>query len=157
MLYSYNNHPQFELVKYLYFFTSLILLLILIPLRTNAQIPHLDTSLFKEGLLELKFNNSWRYQPGDNLEWASPDFDDSKWQNVNPIGLKAYQMPGSLWKGYGWWRINFTADPNTIIEIERLYFYSWGAAEIYLDGKLVASYGSFSTEYQKEKTYSPNY
>lgn len=66
-------------------------------------------------------------------------------------------MPDSLWQGYGWWRINFTADPNTIIEIERLYFYSWGAAEIYLDGKLVASYGSFSTEYQKEKTYSPNY
>jgi hypothetical protein len=52
-----------------------------------------------KGLLELKFNNSWRYQPGDNLEWASPDFDDSKWQDVNPIGLKAYQMPDSLWIG----------------------------------------------------------
>jgi hypothetical protein len=50
MLYSYNNHQQFELVKYLYFFTSLILLLILIPLRTNAQIPHLDASLFNEGI-----------------------------------------------------------------------------------------------------------
>ncbi len=157
MLYSYHNHQQFELVKYLYFFTSLILLLILIPLRTNAQIPHLDASLFNEGLLELKFNNSWRYQPGDNLDWANPAFDDSKWLDVNPIGLKAYQMPDSLWIGYGWWRITFTADSNTVKEIERLYFYSWGAAEVYLDGKLVASYGSFSTEGHLEKTYSPSY
>ncbi|MCL6261489.1 hypothetical protein M3O96_20485 [Aquiflexum sp. TKW24L] len=108
-------------------------------------------------MLELKFQESWRYQPGDNPEWANPDFDDTSWYSLNPIGLKAYQMPDSLWSGYGWWRISFTADPKTIEAIERLYFYSWGAAEIYLDGELVASYGSFSQDSQNEKTYSPNY
>lgn len=122
-----------------------------------AQNPHLDPSLFKEGLLKLKFKDAWRYQPGDNPQWADPDFDDRDWFKVDPIGLKAYAMPDSLWKGYGWWRITFTADPKLIEDIERLYFHSWGAAEVYLDGKLVASYGSFSIDSQQEKTHTPDY
>ncbi|MFQ3214679.1 MAG: two-component sensor histidine kinase [Marivirga sp.] len=119
--------------------------------------PHLDASQFKEGLLELDFKNAWRYHPGDNLEWASPDFDDTNWYPINPHNLKVYRMPDSLWTGYGWWRMNFTASPTIIEEIERQYFYSWGAAEIYLDGKLVATYGDFSGVSQNEKTYTPDY
>lgn len=122
-----------------------------------AQKPYLDASLFKEGLLELKFQDSWRYQPGDNLQWANPNFDDTKWYKIDPIGLKAYNMPDSLWKGYGWWRISFTATPQVIKDIERLYFYTWGAAEIYLDGKLVTSYGTFSQNSHLEKTFTPRY
>ena len=157
MLDSQPNQPKSEKLRYLYICISLLLFFNFSASNAFAQTPHLDASLFKEGLLELKFNTSWRYHPGDNLEWASPDFDDSKWQNISPIGLKAYQMPDSLWIGYGWWRITFTADPKTIEAIERLYFYSWGAAEVYLDGELVTSYGSFSIEDQLEKTYSPSY
>jgi two-component sensor histidine kinase len=41
--------------------------------------------------------------------------------------------------------------------IERLYFNSWGAAEIYLDGELVETYGNFSTDSKLEKTHTPNY
>jgi hypothetical protein len=119
--------------------------------------PHLNASQFKEGLLELDFKNAWRYHPGNNLEWANPNFDDTNWHTINPYNLKVYRMPDSLWTGYGWWRMNFTASPSIIEEIERLYFYSWGAAEIYLDGKLVATYGNFSEESQNEKTYTPDY
>ncbi|WP_373497508.1 histidine kinase dimerization/phosphoacceptor domain -containing protein [Aquiflexum sp.] len=126
-------------------------------LDSYAQKPHVDGSLIKEGLLELNFKDNWRYQPGDNPDWANPNFDDADWYYIDPIGLKAYQMPDSLWSGFGWWRITFTADPKTIEAIERLYFYSWGAAEIYLDGELVASYGSFSPANQLEKTYTPDY
>lgn len=122
-----------------------------------AQVPHLDESLFKEGLLELKFENSWRYQPGDDLQWANPDFDDSNWISLNPIGLKAYRTPDSLWTGYGWWRLTFTAKPETMAAIERLYFTAWGAAEVFLNGELVANYGQFSTDRQLEKTHTPNY
>ncbi|MFN3997402.1 histidine kinase dimerization/phosphoacceptor domain -containing protein [Algoriphagus sp.] len=148
---------MFKFSSRLFGFLSLFLFFLLGTLDSYAQKPNLDNSHFKEGLLELKFKDAWHYQPGDNLEWADPDFDDSDWYHLDPIDLKAYQMPDSLWKGFGWWRITFTADPNTIEAIERLYFYSWGAAEIYLDGSLVASYGSFSQDSQLEKTYSPNY
>jgi two-component sensor histidine kinase len=143
--------------KYFCFFISFFIFLTFGYGETYAQQPHLDPSQFKEGLLELKFEDTWRYQPGDNLEWAKPGFDDTKWYKIDPIGLKTYQMPDSLWPGYGWWRMTFTANPQIIDEIERLYFYTWGAAEIYLDGQLVATYGSFSTNSQGEKTYTPDY
>jgi two-component sensor histidine kinase len=157
MLDRHPIHLKLVLLKFLYFSLSVFLLFCIGTLDSYAQKPHLDPSLFKEGLLELKFKDSWRYQPGDNLEWANPSFDDAGWYTLDPLDLKAYQMPDSLWKGYGWWRISFTAGPSTIENIERLYFYSWGAAEIYLDGKLVNTYGNFSPDSQLEKTYSPDY
>ncbi|MDG1276142.1 MAG: sensor histidine kinase [Algoriphagus sp.] len=155
-----NSNPidlKLAFPKALYFTFSIFIFFFFGTLDSFAQKPQLDASLFKEGLLKLKFKESWKYQPGDSLEWANPNFDDSGWYNIDPIGLKAYQMPDTLWKGYGWWRISFTADPNTIENIERLYFYSWGAAEIYLDGNLVTTYGNFSPDNQLEKTYSPGY
>ena len=123
MRYCIQTQLKFKLYKQ---FCGVLFVFLLGTLFSFAQKPHLDESLFKEGLLELKFKESWRYQPGDNSEWANPEFDDSEWYNIDPIGLKAYQMPDSLWKGFGWWRITFTADPKTIEAIERLYFSSWG-------------------------------
>lgn len=143
--------------KYLYFFVSVFIIFYFSTFDSYGQKPHIDESLFKEGLLELKFKESWKNQPGDNPDWAKPEFDDSNWYNIDPVGLKAYQMPDSLWSGFGWWRITFTADQKTIEAIERLYFYSWGAAEIYLDGELVGTYGNFSKDPQQEKTYTPDY
>lgn len=157
MLYGHQNNLKYKVLKYLYFIGTAFILFYFSALDSYGQKPHVDGSLFKEGLLELKFNDAWRYQPGDNPEWANPDFDDAGWYKISPIGLKAYQMPDSLWSGFGWWRITFTADPNTVESIERLYFNSWGAAEIYLDGKLVETYGNFSTDSQLEKTHTPNY
>lgn len=154
---SLQDQLKYKLSKQFYYYLPFILFFFLGTLSSFAQNPHINSSLFKEGLLELKFKDAWRYQPGDNPEWAKPDFDDTDWYKVDPIGLKAYQMPDSLWSGFGWWRITFTADANTIEAIERLYFYSWGAAEIYLDGALVTSYGSFSKDSKLEKTYSPDY
>jgi two-component sensor histidine kinase len=154
---SYQIHSKSILSKYQYFFALICFVFFFNTLDSFPQRRHVEASLFKEGLLELKFQDSWRYHPGDNLEWAEPDFDDSRWDKIDPFDLKAYQISDSLWNGFGWWRITFTANPKMIEEIERLYFYSWGAAEIYLDGELVASYGSFSPDSQLEKTYSPNY
>lgn len=148
---------KYKLSKQIYYYLSFILFFFLGTLSSFAQNPQIDSSLFKEGLLELNFKDAWRYQPGDNLEWAKSDFDDSDWYKIDPNGLKAYRMPDSLWNGFGWWRITFTADSNSIEAIERLYFSSWGAAEVYLDGALVASYGSFSIDSQQEKNHIPNY
>ena len=157
MLDSPKIHLKYKVLKYLYYFGTVFILFYFSTLDSYAQIPHLDGSLFKEGLLELKFEEAWKYQPGDNLEWADPDFDDADWYNIDPTDLEVYQMPDSLWSGFGWWRISFTADPKIIEEIERLYFNSWGAAEVYLDGELVETYGKFSTDSQLEKTHTPDY
>lgn len=147
----------FKVPKYLYIVLSFLAYFYTGASVSFAQIPHLEAGQFREGLLELKYKEDWRYQPGDNPAWSDPGFDDSKWYKIDPIGLKAYNMPDSLWPGFGWWRITFTASPEILSTIERLYFYSWGAAEIYLDGKLVSAYGSYSPNSNLEKAYTPNY
>jgi two-component sensor histidine kinase len=143
--------------RYLYVFLIAFIIFNFWNLNCYGQKPHLDNKLIKEGLLELKFKDTWRYSPGDSLKWANPNFDDSRWYKIDPIGLKAYNMPDSLWQGFGWWRITFTADSQIVKKIGRLYFYSWGAAEIYLDGELVGRYGNFSNNSKTEQTYTPNY
>jgi len=29
-------------------------------------------------------NKGWKFQPGDNPEWAKPDYNDRVWQSINP-------------------------------------------------------------------------
>ncbi|MCH8524940.1 MAG: hypothetical protein LAT52_10355, partial [Balneolales bacterium] len=106
----------------------------------------------------LTFSNSvaWKYQPGDNLQWADPEFDDSGWYAIPPAGLAIDAMPDSLWNGYGWWRYTFTADSSFYNENWNLYFFGWGAAEVFLDGQRVHQFGNFSTDPDKERTFSPS-
>lgn len=104
-----------------------------------------------------KFNEGWRYHPGDNTDWAEPGFDDSSWYNISPNGLQADEMPDSLWPGYGWWRFQFKADSALYQTHWNLAFDGWGAAEVYLDGELVRSFGKFSKLPANEITYSPPY
>ena len=120
--------------------------------------PHLTADMItKEGILLLKFKDAWQYQQGDDAAWANPDFDDAAWHNIAPEGLFAQAMPDSLWQGYGWWRLHFTADSTFYQQITRLHFRSWGAAEVYLDGEKLSDYGHFSSQAATEKNFIPRY
>jgi hypothetical protein len=109
--------------------------------------PYLTSKLINnEGLLLLKFKDVWKYQQGDDMAWANPNYDDAAWHTIAPDGLSAKAMPDSLWQGYGWWRLAFTADSSFYQQVKRLHFRSWGAAEVYLDGNKINSYGNFSSQ-----------
>ena len=41
--------------------------------------------------------------------------------------------------------------------MSRLYFRSWGAAEVYLDGQKLSDYGRFSSDAATEKNFIPRY
>ncbi len=73
----------------------------------------------------LNLNGPWRFQVGDDPQWADPAFDDSKWQTVNlnePLtaqGLDSYS-------GYAWYRIRVqpeqlaaitSSSPNSPLEL----------------------------------------
>ena len=138
----------------------LLLFCLLLSPKTHAQnntIPHLTSTMLKDGVVFLSFKDAWRYQKGDNIEWAKPNYNDTTWHNIAPASLTATAMPDSLWQGYGWWRIKFTLDSSMYSQISRLHFRSWGGAEVYLDGKNISNYGVFSTEAATEKNYIPRY
>ncbi len=126
----------------------------------NAQagsIPNFTTEMIKQGSLPLKYNEAWLYHKGDNTEWAKTNIDERNWKTIAPQNLRADAMPDSLWQGYGWWRLSFTADSSFYKQITRLVFDTWGAAEVYLDGQKILSYGTFSKNELNEKNHVSNY
>ncbi len=124
----------------------------------NKLVPHLTSQMLdKDGIISLKLEDAWKYQQGDDMRWAEPDFDDSSWSNIAPDGLSAKAMPDSLWQGYGWWRLPFTVDSSLYTEITHLFFRSWGAAEVYIDGKKLTHYGIFSSKSEEEINFIPRY
>ncbi|MCH8558967.1 MAG: hypothetical protein LAT84_14185, partial [Balneolia bacterium] len=122
----------------------------------EQALPQLTADMVNEnGVLVFSSSEEWKYQPGDDLQWADPEFDDSGWYALTPGGLGIDAMPDSLWNGYGWWRYTFTADSSFYNENWNLYFNGRGAAEVFLDGQRVHQFGNFSTDPDKERTFSP--
>ncbi len=122
------------------------LLLLLIAFVTKAQtqqITILDSTLNNQWLT---LNKDWRYQKGDNMNWAKPDFGDASWKrssnnNLNmPDGKNAIANPGEI----VWFRKQIKAD-STLNKAIVLNISQLGASEIYLDGKLIHQLGKVSS------------
>jgi len=116
----------------------------------SEDIPVLHDSLkTDDGGFQLSDLPNWKFQPGDDISWADPGFDDSGWHTLQP-GLSIREMPDTLWNGYGWWRLTFKADSTFYNKSWLLDLFSMGALEVYLDGELVQSAGVFSTNSAEE-------
>ena len=122
----------------------LFLILILFCFTANGQSSNpaiLDTSLNRQWTVLAK---DWRYQKGDNIEWAQPAFDDTSWPlitsfNLNMIDSKPINKRGEI----GWFRKRLKATGN-LNDALVLNIYQTGASEIYLDGKLIHKLGVVS-------------
>ncbi len=131
-----------------------ISLLLLLPFFAKAQeVTILDSTLNNKWTT---LNKDWRYQKGDNKEWANPAFDDSSWKqlsfyNLNmPDGKNAIANRGEI----VWFRKHIKAD-SSLNDAIVLNIYQLGASEIYLDGKLIHRLGTVSVDAQKIVFYNP--
>ena len=61
----------------------------------------------------------WKFHPGDNPQWADPNFDDSAWKFVKvPLSL---QKQGYLnFSGYGWYRLTLYCNSHAAVPDLRL-------------------------------------
>src|ERR1700686_1108211 len=79
-----------------------------------------------EGIL---LDKGWKFQTGDNPEYAKPEYDDKAWQSINPtldIHDSLLQIPRS---GICWFRLSFLVD-SPINRQLALMIYQSGASEI---------------------------
>jgi Stage II sporulation protein E (SpoIIE) len=95
---------------------------------------------FDGGLAVL--DGKWAFHLGDDIQWASPAYDDSGWEKLNgdtPWGAQSH--PNT--EGFGWYRRQLTLaqgqdDPKQLAillpGVEDAY-------EVYWNGRLVGSYG----------------
>ncbi|MBC6608033.1 hypothetical protein H8B13_14495 [Hymenobacter sp. BT188] len=88
----------------------------------------------------LLLTQGWRYQLGDNPQWARPDFDDSAWDTLDPTRLRR-ELPAVLGMKISWLRLRFRLGDS--LHQREVLMSAWliGTCEIYLNGHLLAHQG----------------
>lgn len=128
----------------------IISLLILLPIFVKAQSS--DTVyVFADSIKEnsISLNEVWRYHPGDDSTWASPEFDDSAWDTLKSR-MVIEDLPEDTWKGIGWFRTVIKIDSSLRYKPIAFEVAQLGASEFYLNGKLIKKLGIIGEEIAKE-------
>jgi hypothetical protein len=99
-----------------------------------------------EGLAngEVSLDGPWQFHPGDDPAWASPAFDDSKWQQLTadkPWGAQGYESAA----GFAWYRYHMTIAPvpGAPRDLSLLIPLVDDAYAVYWNGALVGHNGNF--------------
>ena len=109
-------------------------------------------SIPQQGIL---LDKGWKFHAGDNPDFAKPDFDDSKWESIDPT-KDIDKLPQIKKAGNGYFRIKLKIDSllfNTIVSLEANQIL---ASEFYLNGKQFGSFGEISTLSKNIKAYNPH-
>ncbi len=123
---------------------------------TKAQPVFRIDSLPAQGIL---LDKGWKWHTGDNPDWAKPEFDDSKWESIDPTSPFS-KLPQVTEAEIGWFRIAVTIDSSLVNQPLIVTTNTppkglmMGALEIYLDGKLIGSIGKVSKDPGIEKTFA---
>ncbi|MGC8550218.1 MAG: SpoIIE family protein phosphatase [Acidobacteriaceae bacterium] len=114
----------------------LVLLILLTVSPLFAQTFHLGAS--PQRILSL--NGKWRFHPGDNPQWASPNFNDSAWPLLNSDESWIYQGYPNL-SGYAWYRFTIqipASSPALSINLPPIYT----GYQLFENGRLIGSAGN---------------
>lgn len=126
---------------------NILLLIALISFSKSSYPQSSDTvyvyaNSIKKNTIEL--DNVWRYHPGDNPLWASPNFNAVDWDTVR-TSMYFEDYPKNEWKGTGWFRKVIAIDSALYNKTVALRIHHYGASEIYVNGKLKCSFGKISS------------
>ncbi len=98
--------------------------------------------------------SGWVFHSGDDPLWATPGFDDSKWQSIDP-GTDITKFDQLKNAGVGWLRLHIKADSALTRQGIMAWVSQYSASEIYLDGKLIQQYGYISHNPAKTIAVTP--
>ena len=98
--------------------------------------------------------DGWIFKKGHQPAWANENIDLTGWKKMKPeeLSVKDADKNGRV---EGWFRLKIKTD-LTLNKMPLGFRYSgWSAAELYVDGKLIESYGIIGTDGQLIKEYNP--
>jgi two-component system, NtrC family, sensor kinase len=104
-----------------------------------------------EGIL---LNKGWKFQIGDNPEYAKPGYDDNAWASINPALNVHDSLPQIPKSGICWFRIHVIVDSNINSQLA-LMIYQSGASEFYLNGNMINHFGLLGTDPGMVRAYDP--
>ena len=130
---------------------KLLLLLLCLPLLASAQ--NGPAPVLSKDSLPHVFKG-WKFYSGDDKAFATVDYNDSAWTLI-PSSEEIKDTAGKkLFKGIGWLRCRFVLDSAAAEAPLAFQVKQRGASEIYLDGKLLTTYGSVNGKNSSEY-YNP--
>ncbi len=132
---------------------ALWLLMLWLPIAAHSQIV-LDANDLSGGNGVALKKDSWKYSAGDDQMWAEKDFDDAVWAQVKSNWRNVEDFRALEWNGRGWFRHAILVDENLINQPLALRVWQDGASEIYLDGKLLHSFGAIAAD-GADQEYNP--
>jgi Beta-galactosidase/beta-glucuronidase len=112
------------------------------------------TTQNKEKLVSL--SGDWRIALGDNMKFASPDYDDADWEKI--YVPSSWQREGFRnYHGYAWYRrtfkLNFDGKAPVYLELGRVD----DVDEVYVNGHLIGRTGGFPPNYFTAYNYPRKY
>ncbi|MFN8347767.1 MAG: ATP-binding protein [Spirosomataceae bacterium] len=131
---------------------SILLCLLLLPLGLYAQVVRID-SLPPQGFL---LDKGWTWHAGDNPDFAKADFDDSKWESIDPTKdiMDLPQLDKESGR-IGWFRLRFIINKSLTPQLAMQIRQS-GASELYLNGQLIHNFGYISKTSKEIEAFTPN-
>ncbi len=130
---------------------SLVGLLFFLSLNAFAQqsdVFRID-SLPQKGIL---LDKNWKWHADDNPDFSKADFDDTKWESIDPtrpINAQKQMVEAEI----GWLRLVLDVDSAVINRALCLYIEQTGASEVYLNGQLLSKLGTVSKDGTAEKVH----
>jgi signal transduction histidine kinase len=90
--------------------------------------------------------DGWVFQLGNNPSWANPDQDVSDWKPFNPAQLST-ELEDASGRIEGWFRLKIRLDESLKDIPLAISRELWSATDVYIDGKLIHSFGNTSESY----------
>ncbi|GAB3958409.1 hypothetical protein GCM10028805_52690 [Spirosoma harenae] len=123
----------------------LLLCLRLTPGLAQNSTLVLDSTMFTaDQQLSLLTNKDWVYHSGHNPLWARVDWNTTGWINRKPSDWSIKDSDPSG-RAEGWFRLRLQLDSSFKGLPVFVRKSGWAAADLYVDGRLLASYGSTGT------------
>ncbi len=100
-------------------------------------------------------DKGWKWQAGDDPEWAKADFDDSEWESIDPTN-DIFDLPQVPKTGQiGWLRLHLTIHSTVLQNQLALIIQQSIASDYFLNGKLIHSFGKISANPSQIQAFDP--
>ena len=111
-------------------------------------------ALARDQKKEINLRGRWKFQIGDDKEYADVNFDDSDWEDIRvPRNWEDKGYPG--YDGYAWYRTTFKLPVNLEEKSLKLHLgYIDDVDEVYVNGQFIGGSGRFQPDY--ETAYDKN-
>ncbi|HEY5463042.1 MAG TPA: ATP-binding protein [Hanamia sp.] len=103
----------------------------------------LSTSMFDKTTQQILLagKDGWIFKQGNDTAWAKKDLDIAGWKKLKPTEISA-KLADKNGRAEGWFRIKINPDSSFRNMPIAFSSGSWAAVDLYVDGKLVSSYGN---------------